>query len=144
MKKIGLTTPMSFHDQNIICNLLQKINNRELSVQYTHFSFQSLKSLFFFIYYKSKKQKHLKCILIPVKCKLRSGFEVWGLSALIMLILLVLSFTRLFIVISVRLGLILALKVICGSFTLRKLFEFVSTHFWHNITLYFSLTNMFC
>ena len=35
------------------------------------------------------------------------------------------------------------LMMICGSFTLGKLFEFISTYFWINKALYYSLTNWY-
>ena len=57
----------------------------------------------FFFTYLSKKVKTFEHFLFSVKRKLCSGLEkVWGLSALLMLILLVL--TWLLIVISIRLG----------------------------------------
>ena len=47
----------------------------------------------------------------------------------------------LFILISVHLSSIYLL-VICGSFTLGKLFDFISAHFWLNGALYFSFENL--
>ena len=34
--------------------------------------------------------------------------------------------------------------VICGSFALGSLFDFISLHFWFNGVLYFPLKNLFC
>jgi hypothetical protein len=42
------------------------------------------------------------------------------------------------------LGFIYLLMVICGSFELEKLFDFISAHYWVNVALYFSLKNLFC
>jgi len=57
--------------------------------------------------------------------------------------LLVLSLTRLLIVISVRSGFIYLLMLICGSFTLGRLFDSILAHLWFNQVLYFSLKNLF-
>jgi len=48
------------------------------------------------------------------------------------LFLLALSLNPLFIKFLFVLGLIHLLMVICGSFTLKKLFEFIFTNFWLN------------
>ena len=34
--------------------------------------------------------------------------------------------------------------MICGNFTLGRLFDLISAHFWFNGALYFSLKNLFC
>jgi len=41
-------------------------------------------------------------------------------------------------------GFIYLLMVICGSFTLGRLFDVDSAYFWPSGGLYFSLKNLFC
>ena len=42
------------------------------------------------------------------------------------------------------LSFICLLIVVCGSFALGRLFDFISAHFWPNGDLYFSFKNWFC
>jgi hypothetical protein len=88
------------------------------------------------------RQSMVICVcFFPVKCSLYSGLEkAWVLSVLLMLI-----FTSLFIVIFVCFWVFFySLMVICVSYTLGSLFDFISPHFWLNGALYFSLKNFFC
>ena len=106
------------------------------------------KALIIFYLWKLDMWEHFKHNLFSVKCKLCGLQKAWGLFPPLMLIFPRFAFNSaiccnfcLFWV-SFIFSSLVSLTVICGSFTLGRLFDFFSNS-WFNWALYFYLKNLF-
>ena len=132
---------MPFQYQNLICTLLNRILLWIVSV-IDIYCYLFLKVQIIVIYESKMVKIFRTCFLFS---KEQIMFWSWGdlgsnhVNFCLFWVWLGYSWMFLFV-----LSLIYLLIVICGSFTLGRLFDFISTYFWLNGALYFSLKNLFC